>query len=311
MKKSEILERYFELFYLTVEDPRIRPKSMAKQIRYSGRGRSPKTLYCQLEKMYSNRISMKPQITLKSFDSAQITTYLCKRGASRGLYSMFRKIDQDTEVSYAMCLTSCDFFLTSRNDDLRVDKFGLELVWKSKLFTPIYPIPSGLQLDMERAFENFLDSNFEKGKIGRMLHKQLDWEPLDWKIYQSMRLDIRRDFTKVAKDVGVTSKTVQKRFYEKVLPKCIQINYFFPRGYHNYLKAFLLVNSNYENRITSALRKLPCTTYVFPLEESLVIILFHESVTMTLEFLEKIEEKAIIDSYLLYSVLSSSEQTND
>ena len=115
----------------------------------------------------------------------------------------------------------------------------------------------------------------------------------------------------MAKDVGVSSKTVQKHFYEKVLPKCIQINYFFPRGYQDYLKAFLLINSDYELKIVSALRKLPCTTYVFPLEESLVIVLFHESVTKTLEFLEKIEEKAIIDSYLLYNVLFSSEQTYD
>ena len=62
----------------------------------------------------------------------------------------------------------------------------------------------------------------------------------------------------------------------------------------------------YEEDIVRSLQKLPCTTYVFPLEKSIVLGLFHESIKVLMEVLEKMEEKAIIDNSLLFSPLAYS-----
>jgi hypothetical protein len=54
----------------------------------------------------------------------------------------------------------------------------------------------------------------------------------------------------------------------------------------------------------TALQKLPCTTYVFPLENELILTLFSENATKVLQIVEKMEEKAIIDDSLLYNPIA-------
>lgn len=306
LTELERLEKYHELFTLVVENPRIMPKGIAKRLRYSGQGKARSTIAYHLKKMYEEKISMRPQICLRTFKRAQITTYLCKKSASRGLFSMLKKIDKDPNINYALCLSSSDFFLTSRDKNLHVEKYGLTIKEKSSMFTPLYPIPKNWNLDINNTFQAVLETPFEKGRIKRKIHNNLNWSTLDWKIYDFIKGDIRQKFTVVARSTDTTSKTVKDHFYRQIMPNCIQINYFFPKGYHNYLKAFIRINSSFERSIVEGLRKLPSTNYVFPLEKSIVLILFHESIVKTLEFLEKMEKMAIIDGYLLYSILAST-----
>lgn len=300
------MEFYYSLFLLIVEDSRIMPKKLAEELGHTGRGKSPSTIVHHLQSMYNREISMEPRTALKAFESTQITTYLCKRRVSKGLYSMFRKIDKDPNVTYAMCLSSTDFFLMSRDNDLQIENFGLILRRKSKLFTPIYTIPTGWNRSMEEAMQQFLKFPFVREEIPRTIYKGLNWDDLDWKIFDFMRRSVRHKFTVVARGTGSTSKTVKDRFYKKILPNCVTAHYFFPKGYSYYLKTFLEIRSEYEVSITKALKRLPCTTYVYPLEKSVLVILFHESTEKVLEILEKTEERAIIDSYLLYSPLVHS-----
>lgn len=306
LTQLELLEKYHELFTLVTEDPRIMPKSITKKLGFSGQGKARSTIVYHLEKMYEKKISMSPQICLKPFRNTQITTYSCKRKASKGLYSMFRRLGKDPNINYALCLSSSDFFLTSRNDDLSVEKYGLTIEEKSRLFTPLYPIPKNWNLDIDDTFQAFFETHFEKGKIKREIHDNLTWDMVDWKIYHLMKGDVRQKFTVVARSADTTSKTVKDHFYRKIMPNCIQINYFFPKGYYNYLKAFIKIDSDYENSIAEGLKKFSTTNYVFPLEKSIVLVFFHKSIVKTLEFLEKMEKMAIIDGYLIHSILAST-----
>jgi hypothetical protein len=43
---------------------------------------------------------------------------------------------------------------------LNIGKYDLSLIEKSKLFTPIYTIPSGWNDEMKNAINNFLNSHF-------------------------------------------------------------------------------------------------------------------------------------------------------
>lgn len=283
-----------------VEDPRIMPKKIAKKLKYSGRGRSPSTLLYHLQTMFKKGISREPRLFLKPFESSYVTAYLCTRRATRGLYTTLRVIDTDPAVTYALCLSSCDFFLMSR-EDLNVKKYGLQLKERSKVFTPLFTIPKGWNDKIETAFSKFLTYPFRKGVISRELYKNLDWLDLDWGIYYTMGSNVRMKFTDVAKQLNTTSITVKKHFHEKVLPKCVQVNYFFPEGVPSYNQSFLRLFSNYEESIIEALTWLPCTTYVYPLEKGIILCLFHKSIKTILDVLEKMEEMAILDGYLLYN----------
>ncbi|MBU7042140.1 MAG: hypothetical protein HXS47_01020 [Theionarchaea archaeon] len=92
----------------------------------------------------------------------------------------------------------------------------------------------------------------------------------------------------------------------KVIPSCVVAHYFFPKGYDHYEQAFLRIHSKYEKDFVKILEKFPCTTYIFPLEKGLIINLFHERAGVLLPVIEKVEEKAFIDDYLLHIPIASA-----
>ena len=94
-------------------------------------------------------------MALKACKSTQKTTYLCRRQASRGLYSLCKEIGLNRRITYLLCFSSRDFFLISTEEDLNVEKFGLTLEDKSTLFTPIYPIPKNWNLSVSESLKEF------------------------------------------------------------------------------------------------------------------------------------------------------------
>ena len=306
MKISYQLQTYYSLFSLIAEDPRIMPNRIAKKLKYSGIGRSPSTLLYHITEMYRKGISKKPRLFLKSFSEAYVNAFFCKRNSIRGLYSTLRSIDKDPEISYAICLSSSDFFLMSRSENPKVGKFGLSLVEKSVIYTPIFPVPDSCRIDSNAAYSAILENKFKKGKLDRNLLNGFNWDILDWNIYNIMGCNVREKFTKLARECKTTPTTAKKHFMEKVLPNCVQVHYFFPKEQRSYFEAFLRLYSEYEENIVGILPRLPCTSFVYPMEEEIIVRLFHESIVVLLETLEKLEEMAIIDGYLLFNPIAYS-----
>ncbi len=279
------------------------PHKMAKKLKHTGRGKARSTLYYHLVNMYTKGVSREPQICCKSFESVQKTTYLCRKEKPRGLYSLCKDIENDPKITYSLCFSSKDFFLISRDDNLQVQKYGLSIVEKSKLYTPLYTIPSSWDSSFTVSLERFMNYSFQKGNIERVIYQDPPWDQLDWRIFHCIKTNIREKFTVVAECSETTSVTVKKRFYSNILPNCIQINYFFPKGFQFYNPVFLKIYSDCEKSIVSALNKFPCTSYVFPLSDALVVILHYDPLDSAVDIVksfEKLEEKAIIDSFLLY-----------
>jgi len=304
LNQMELLEKYHELFTLVDEDPRIMPKGIRKKLGYSGRGKANSTILYHLQNMYKKEISREPRLTLKPFENYQKFSYICRRETEKNLPSLIQRIDKDPEITYALCLSSSDFFLISYNGNLPLERYELILREKAKIFTPLFPIPKNWMLPMENAFNEFIDYPFEKGKVERNVYGILNWSDLDWAIFHIMRGNVRMKFANVAQCSNSTSKTVKSHFYKQVLPNCVVINYFFPKGFKNYKHCFLRISSEYEVGIVNALSLLPCTSYVYPVDSAIILILFHESIEMVLKVLEKMEKMAILDGYLMYNPLA-------
>ena len=301
MVSSEILELYHSIFLIVVEDLRSRPKDMAEELGLTGRGRSPSTIWDHLRNMYQKKISREPILILKPFEKSQIKVYFCRKSTRKGLRSTLLDLYRDERIDYAMFLSgTSDFFITTRENDLDISQYDLIIQEKSALFTPIFAIPYGWRLSMGEALDSFLSYGFSKGKISREVGTSLQWKDVDWNIYEAAKFNGRKAFSKIAREIGVWPKTVQTHFFDRVLPCCISGHYFFPKGYDFYDKALLKVSSSYESDIVRALGRLPCTTYVFPLEKELILILFHESINEIMEMVQKMEEISVIDDYLLY-----------
>jgi len=246
MKNLKRVKLYFELFILIAENPRITAKNIAKQYNYSGRGRSPSTFSWHIRNMYKRKISKEPQIVLKSHTRVHATAYLCDYQRDRGFHDIILRLNDDEEISYALALSSKRFFITSTNQNLDFEKYYMNIEEKSILYTPIYPIPKGWNTKIGEALSNFSNAVSKRGLLPRTLNRHLEWDSLDWNIYHKANKRLRSfSYTKIAKDLETTPTTVRTRFLEKINPKCIQINYFFPKGYDLYKYAFLKIKTDF------------------------------------------------------------------
>ena len=301
MRKRNKIASRFNIFMAIVDDPRTKVKNIAGVLGRSGRGRTQASASRQLQKMYELRISLKPQLVLKAFENRQVTTYFCKRTEDKDLTPTFCKLYYDDRINYVLYLAGCyDFFITSYDSSLNLKDYDLEIKEKSNLFDPVYTIPRGWGLTFKEAVNRFLESPFEKGIIPRDLHGILDWTELDKSIFNAMKENARRDFVSVGKEAGVFSNTVKRHFYNNVLPCCTVAHYFFPKGYDFYKKIFLKVHTDNEQSVVKALSKLPCTSYVFPVEDALLITLFHDDINIIMFMIKKMEETGIVKNYLLF-----------
>ncbi|KYK38137.1 MAG: hypothetical protein AYK18_07840 [Theionarchaea archaeon DG-70] len=114
-----------------------------------------------------------------------------------------------------------------------------------------------------------------------------------------MKNNVQIPFSTVAEETGFSSITVKKYFYETVLPYCNIAHYFFPKGYNHYSQAVVTIETDFEEGLVGAFSKLPCTTYVFPLEEELLVGIFHEGIQDVMFTMKKLEEKGFIKKHLL------------
>lgn len=304
MKKSEKLKLYYDLFSFMVEDAKKSVEDIAAYYGHSGRGKILSMYYYHIEQMIRKKVSKEPQLCLKAHEEAFITAYFCQYQKGKAFYDLVQDLNTDEEITYALALSSKHFFITSRKQHKDFDEYDLSIKEESMLYTPVYPVPKGWNNPMKDSLHNFAHSDFKKGLIPRTLHRFLEWDPLDWDIYHEAKKGLRSfNYTNTAKKVNSTPTTVRTRFLEKVVPKCIQINYFFPHGYDQYLQAFLKVKTDFESSFIEALEKLPCTSYVYPLEDCIVIILFYDDIDSVILALKKIEKREILESYLLFNPL--------
>ncbi len=295
-----MLETYYSLYILTRRIPRIQPKAIAKEFGKSGRGQSPSTFLRHLNNMYQKGISYPPRITLKPFQNVYNTVYFCRKVEKQDVYPTFLNLYENEIITYIMLLSGCDFFITSREKELDLRNFGVEVEEKSILYTPVFTVPKNYLKTTSEALDEFLSSTFEKGKIKRTILKPLQWSTKQWEVYDAMKENIRYKFSDVAETVGISPKTVKTYFFEKIIPYCVIATYFFPKGYKNYQKMFLRIKSACEKDIVTRLEKLPCTSYVYPLENELAIVIFHDDEPKVLETLQKMKEMGIVNDYLIY-----------
>jgi hypothetical protein len=286
-----------------VDNPWITPSEIAEYFNYTGRGRSPTTFLRHIKNMYKRGISRTPRLTLKPYEGCQTTAYFCRKISNKGLGTTLSNLSKDSAITYMILLSGTDFFLTSRDPDLSMKKYGLDILEKSKLYTPMYTIPKGWNTPTDTALTSLTHITLKKGLIPRTVYYHFSWSELDWEIYDIMGENIRTKIAHVARKTRVDYSTAKHHFFDRVLPACVVAHYFYPKGYDSYYKAFLRISSDYEAKIVNALEKLPCTSYVFPLEKELILLLFHEDTQKIITLMEKMEEKTIIDGFLLYAPL--------
>ena len=300
MNTYEKSDRYYFMYQCIREKFRIKIKELAVLLGISGRGKTFATASKYLHRMYKYQISLKPALIFRSYENIYITTYFLKVKSKDTYSETYQNLKEDLAVSKVFFLSGAyDFLITSLQDNLDLRTHGVTVAKKSIMYNPHFTVPTGWKKEMKDALNLFSNPNLEEGVFQRELRDFLPWRDIHWDIFYEMKDDARKSFKEVGESIGVTFDTVKKHFYESVLPCCDVAHYFFPKGYDNYYQSLILLRSHYEKDLIKALSALPCTSYVYPLEEELLLSIFHEGVVDLLKAFKKLEEAGFVEEYLL------------
>jgi len=298
MSKSVDLKTYYSLYSAIQDLPRFTAKQISSALNIGGRGQKYSTVTDHIRKLYEREISLRPNLVLRTFENYYTKGYFLTVKNPENITSAFYSLTQNPHLTYMLLLSGrYDFFVTSKYDLT----FGsnLKIAKKSISYTPIYTNPLGWNHEVKDMLWKIASSTLTEGKIEREMEDWLPWEDIHFRIYDIMKNNVQIPFSTVAEETGFSSITVKKYFYETVLPYCNIAHYFFPKGYNHYSQAVVTIETDFEEGLVGAFSKLPCTTYVFPLEEELLVGIFHEGIQDVMFTMKKLEEKGFIKKHLL------------
>jgi hypothetical protein len=291
-------QSYYNLFCAIQEIPRYTIKQLCPLLNYGGRGQKYSTVNDHITKLYEKKISLFPNLVLRTFENCYTKGYFLRVKDPVNISSVFYELQQNQNLSYMLLLSGTyDFYVTSKLDlnfgkNVRIEK-------KSVSYTPIYTNPLGWNHEFRDILPRIVNSSLREGKIEREMEDWLPWEEIHFHIYEMMKNNVQIPFSRIADVLGVSSNTVKKYFYQIILPYCNISHYFFPKGYDYYQKAFLIMETDYEKGLLDVFTKLPCTTYIFPMEKEIASVVFHEGIQDLMLILKKFEEKGFIKKHLL------------
>ena len=197
MLDSAKLGKYVDVFMCIVSETRCTITSIAKSLGHSGIGKRRATISKYLNDLYEYKISFKPNLYFKNLKNLEWKAYFCKIREYDKIGTTYETLKADKRITYALLFSGfCDFFLTSKDPSLNLKEYNLEIVQSSMLYSPIYTIPHGWKLSFENAAKNVLKYNFKKGNLPRKDEGILNLQRLDMKIFELMKDNARRPFSK-------------------------------------------------------------------------------------------------------------------
>jgi hypothetical protein len=222
-----------------------------------------------LRKAKERRIIFPPRIFCLQNIAARLIEY-----QNIPLLDMYEQKSKDPKVYYIMALTGAYSLICFRK--------GKKNLTYAFCTTPSYPAIGD--------FNEIDPTKYGKDTLPEMKYPK-DWDELDWKIYIE-RNDPLRSSVKVGRKIGVSYHTVLDRF-KNILADCQIWLPFFPNGYKQYVPYVLTLNTEYEIGILKELEKLDRSSYVYKVNDTLILTLFFDRYLEIKKFL-LLEKKGVI-----------------
>lgn len=133
----------------------------------------------------------------------------------------------------------------------------------------------------------------------------LDWDKMDWKLFDLLSSDLRMKFADLSKRTGLGWRPIKTRIENKILP-CVNVaTYLFPRGQLSYQQLYLDFETDFQGNFLNALNYMHTTTYLIRIgKKRLGIFLFPQNVNNILRIFKKFEKEGIIDDFRYYLPLA-------
>lgn len=292
MKKARKIQTWWDIYWCLHENGRMSIGEICRSIRYTGRGKNRDTIGRYMQEAFQTGIITRPRLTLANHDESTLYTYLLNCPGKRTEF--FEKLKTHPDVFYIVLLDG-DFqiFFTSYSSEISLPCQYMV----SPIFTPLYTIPEGWSRSEQQCLNTITSHSYEKGILPRPIYKKLDWDPLDWHIYNTLKMDFRQSLTKVAETLNISHETIRLHLHKKILPHTIQSVGFFPKGLQNYSHLLFLVKTPCEKSFVSALSKLQTSCLVWPLENHIFCMVYFQHLNLFLNVMFNLERKGVFEEY--------------
>jgi hypothetical protein len=148
--------------------------------------------------------------------------------------------------------------------------------------TPSYPA---------RIHVDHIDPTTYKKGVLPEIQGPTTWDVLDWEIYKERR-NPTTSSVKIGQKLGISYDTVLVR-YKKILNDCQIWMPFFPKGYKKYVPFVLTLKTDYETGILNELKKLDRSSYIYKVDNTLILTLFFDKRLEIDSFLQ-LEKRGVI-----------------
>lgn len=302
MKKSRKIQTWYDVYLCLHENGRAHIGDICKKINYTGRGKNRDTISQYLNEAFEKSIITRPRLTLANHEGDTLYAHLLSGVDNR--IELFEKLRKHPRVLYVSLLNGdYQLFFTSHARHVSLP-YQCET---SPIFTPLYTVPGGWNHSEHKCLKMIISHLYEENKLPRPVCSPLDWEPLDWEIYNVLRMNVRESLKKAAQTLNTTYETIRLHLQTRVLPQTIQFVGFFPQGLQNYSHLIFLVKTPCEQSFVSALSKLQTSCLIWPLQTSLMCFVYFQNLNIFLKTIFILEKKKIFKEYYFLFPLKYSE----
>ncbi len=219
-------EKYYRIYDQIYNNPEI---SVLRISRNTGIARNTISRY--LKEMYQQQILIPPYLTVNpasnyaeylyflTFDNA-LTVFLSLKG--------FPNI-----LSYTLCFGNWNLLILA-SQSMDFSKLG------SYFYSQLFVGKKGLTITPQCSLDGNPVQNVD---IHRNVRREIPWDEKEWSLFRSFRMGVRKKATSILKKVNVRYEDYlswRKTVYEY----CSAHTLFYPLGYSNYTKLFLLMETD-------------------------------------------------------------------
>lgn len=264
MRKLYALRNYAEMLR---HNPRISDTAVHRQISPYNSLNSTTEL---LKTAHETRKVLGPFLFCNSGFSIEITR------TTENPLEMLRNLEaaSDSNVTHAIALSGRSSLLIFR-------KNGSDLKFTDSVI-PSFPA----QAEAEHFILEDTEGKFKEDKYPK------GWSKMDWSVYNEMRKP-NESYGKVAGRLDVKWITVRRHFM-KILKDCKVLTAFFPNGYGGYSRLLAIFKTKYEIGLMNSLKKLDRSSYIWKLNDYVILTLFVDNYNDASEHLEELEEIGMI-----------------
>jgi hypothetical protein len=266
------------------KNPRISVVQLHKKVREIAGVKMRNTTRRYISWGFENEIIGPPRPVLKYHTNLHRHVYF----RDGDLLDFENIVSDENDIRYACALSGssdCIMFTT-------FSPKGKDLLFQA------YTRADGYNKDERFSLEKLKFSHKEEPESLNINPNILDWDEVDWKLFEILSPDVRIKYSDISKQIGLEWRTIKTRFENKILPSCDIATYLFPNGQHRYQQLYLYFKTDFIGNFIRRLNYMQTTTYFLAFEKNTVgIFMFPENMNNILKVFKKLEKEGIIDDF--------------